>query len=128
MTDIVGQFAFDGASIPPHIDRSQADRGALPFDSISRSATHKTDKGAIWLKGYPRLNNSNALQEVAEQVLDGYFSAGRKIVEKLRGPFALVIVEPAARKCIIAIDRMGIEKLCWGRAGGWVAIGTSASD
>lgn len=128
MTDIVGQFAFDGASIPPHVDRSRADQGPLPFDSISRSATHKTDKGAIWLKGYPRLNNSSALQEVAKQVLEGYLSSGRKVIEKLRGPFALVIVEPAARKCVIGIDRMGIEKLCWGRAGGWVAIGTSASD
>lgn len=128
MIDIAVRIAFDGVSIPPHIERSAISKGPLAYESLAGAMVHGTDYGRIVLKGYPRLGDCRDLAQVAARVLQGYRSKGKEILSDLRGPFALVIVEPAESRCLVAIDRMGVEKLCWARAGGWLSFGTSASD
>ncbi len=46
----------------------------------------------------------------------------------LRGPFALAIADLERRRVLLAIDRMGIERLTWGLSGQTLAFGTSAAD
>jgi asparagine synthase (glutamine-hydrolysing) len=89
---------------------------------------YKNDEGAIAIKGEPRFSGSPDAASVARRVLEAYLSKGAAILSELRGPFALVIFEPSARTCLIAIDRMGVERLAWARSKGWIAVGSSASD
>ena len=129
MTDIAGQVAFNSDQIPSHIERSPAPGGTLPHASLIGPMTYRNDRGAIIaIKGELDFAGSPDADSVARRVLEAYLSKGAGIVSELRGPFALVIFEPTARKCLIAIDRMGIERLAWGRSKGWIAVGSSAFD
>ena len=60
----------------------------------------------------------------AAKVLEAYRRSGAAFLSDLRGPFALAIVLPEEKKVLIAIDRMGIERLTWGRQGDTLAVGT----
>jgi asparagine synthase (glutamine-hydrolysing) len=128
MSDIVGQIAFDGDSIPEHIARQAGIERALPHETLLGPTTYSNESGAIAIKGYPRLGSESDTKTVARRVLEAYLSGGSAILEKLRGPFAVVIFHPELRKCLIAIDRMGIERLAWSRAKGWISVGSSAAD
>ena len=126
MTDIAAQIGFDSDSIPRQFE-PPPDRD-LPYAALSGPTAFENGRGAIIMKGEPRFSGCADAASVAQCVLEAYLSKGAAMLEELRGPFALVILEPAARKCLIAIDRMGIERLCWGRTNGWIAAGSSASD
>jgi asparagine synthase (glutamine-hydrolysing) len=128
MTDIAGQIAFDTGSIPRHIRRNPDPGGSVPHASLSGPISHTNDRGAIAIKGEPSFAGSPDAASVARRVLDAYFSKGVAVLDDIRGPFALLILEPSTRKCLIAIDRMGVERLTWGRNKGWISVGSSASD
>jgi len=129
MTNIAGQIAFNGDQVPNHIERTPDPGGTLPHASLSGPITYRNDRGAmIAIKGELDFAGSPNAGSVARRVLEAYLSKGAAIVSELRGPFALVIFEATARECLIAIDRMGIGRLAWGRSKGWIAVGSSASD
>ena len=128
MTGIAGQVAFDGDSIPEHANRQGSTDSALPYLSLNGPIRHENTQGVIVMQGRPRMGASVDAAEVARQLLEAYLSRGASILGELRGPFSLLIVEPAAGKVLIAIDRMGIERLAWGRSKGWLAVGSSAAE
>lgn len=128
MTDIAGQIAFDGGPIPSHIEPSPDAGGTLRHAFVNGPILYRNESGSIAVKGDLRFAGSQDETSMARLVLEAYLSKGTAILSELRGPFALVIFEPAARKCLIAIDRMGVERLAWGRNNGWIAVGSSASD
>ncbi len=128
MTDIAGQIAFDSGPIPRHIEQTPDPGGTLPHASLNGPVVYRNERGVIAIKGELAFAGSPDAASVARRVLEAYLSKGAVIVSELRGPFALVIFEPTARKCLIAIDRMGIERLAWGRSKGWIAVGSSAAD
>ncbi|MDH3467237.1 MAG: asparagine synthase-related protein [Gammaproteobacteria bacterium] len=128
MTDITGQIAFHKESIPRHIERNTNFGNSLPYMSLSGPITHQSDSGAIAIKGQPRLGVSSDSVVIAQRVLEAYVGTGAAILNELRGPFSVVIFDSSAHKCLIAIDRMGIERLAWGRTRGWVAVGSSVSN
>lgn len=51
----------------------------------------------------------------SEVVLQGYVHWGLGVFSRLRGMFALVIVDPAARRAVMARDGYGIKPLYWTR-------------
>lgn len=80
----------------------------------------------VALKGAPRFGGTDiAADEDALRILNAYRGSGAETVSRLQGPFALVIVLSAEQRVLIAIDRMGIERLAWGRSGNLLAIGSS---
>lgn len=40
------------------------------------------------------------------------------LLAHIHGPFALVLAEPARRRCLLAVDRLGIQPLAWREAAG----------
>lgn len=55
-------------------------------------------------------------------------SRGPSFLEDLTGRFALAIIDEVAGSALLAIDRMGIERLAYTVAGGAIAFSTSAED
>lgn len=55
-----------------------------------------------------------------------YVKHGRSFLSSLTGSFALAIVDESAGLVLLAIDRMGIERLTWTTVGGAIAFGSSA--
>jgi len=48
-----------------------------------------------------------------EGLLAAYQARGKALLEDLRGRFSLAIVDGGRREVLLAIDPMGIERLCW---------------
>ncbi len=118
MQPISGLFRLDSRSAHPHA----AGELSAPIACSAEGAT-------LALKGSVRLGDRPVSStDVARSILDAYRQSGAAFVRKLRGPFALAIHEPKAEKALIAIDRMGIERLAWAVHEGILAFGTSAEE
>lgn len=67
----------------------------------------------VWVQG------SSYRKATPGEVLDAYLECGESLLDGLRGRFALVIGDAARRRVVLAVDPMGIERMCWasGREG-----------
>ncbi|MFN0316537.1 MAG: asparagine synthetase B family protein [Burkholderiales bacterium] len=64
--------------------------------------------------------------KTADAVAASFREHGARAVEQLLGPFALVLFDRRKRRVLLAIDRSGIERLCFSIAGPVLVFGTSA--
>jgi len=62
----------------------------------------------------------------SEGILAAYRARGPALLEDLRGRFSLVIVDGDRRRILLAIDPMGIERLCWAATGEGLVFSDSA--
>lgn len=90
-----------------------------PHRSTEAGTTVALTGGPIWLAG-------KAAHSPAQAVLDAYRGRGAKFLEDLSGRFALAILDQPAGRVLLALDRMGIERLAYARSGGRVVFGSSA--
>lgn len=86
----------------------------------------------VGLSGCPIWRGKGLSRTVADRVLEEialrYAEVGSELLKDLEGGFALAIVDPAARRTMLAIDRMGIESLTWSWQAGRLVFGQSASE
>lgn len=61
-----------------------------------------------------------------EGILAAYGARGMALLEDLRGRFALAIVDGDRKRVMLAIDPMGIERLCWAISGDGLVFSDSA--
>jgi asparagine synthase (glutamine-hydrolysing) len=109
---------------------------ALPDGSFAASVgggNHtSTPRTLALVKGQLRWGASAAASAAtgaaAQQVLDAYARFGVDFLQHLEGGFALAIVDLERRRVLLALDRMGIERLAWQVSGGLIAFGTSAEE
>src|SRR6185437_9532050 len=59
-------------------------------------------------------------------ILRAYRESGDAFLERLGGGFALAVVDRAARRVLLAIDPMGVERLAYAQRGDSVVFSTSA--
>ena len=64
----------------------------------------------------------------AARWLDRLARRGNAAVEDVGGGFSVVIVDTGARQALLAVDRFGIEPLCYRHAGSSLAFADSACD
>jgi asparagine synthase (glutamine-hydrolysing) len=64
----------------------------------------------------------------AHALLDAYATLGERLVERLGGTFALTVVDAPRKRALLAIDRMGVERLCYGLKDGLLAFGATVDD
>ena len=90
---------------------------------------YRQDELVIALKGRPRIAPAPFDgSSIAGSALSLYLQKGPGgLLGRLRGPFALVIVDTASNTVLAAIDRMGIERLCWARNKEGFFFGSSAA-
>lgn len=67
------------------------------------------------------------LESVMEQMVAAYLTSKSQLLGELSGPFALAVLEPAVQRALLAVDRMGIEKLTYSKTGSDLVFGTSAA-
>lgn len=68
-------------------------------------------------------NQAGLLADIAKE----YRKSGQSILASLQGPFALSIVEPGKKRCLLAIDRIGVERMTYSHTGNTFAFGTDAT-
>ena len=88
---------------------------------------------AAAIKGRPRWRDTLLERVASEQgaaaaVLEAYEQQGRRFLTALRGRFALCVLDARSPSALLAIDRFGIERLCFAHSGDDLVFGTSAED
>ena len=100
---------------------SHCDGSAVVRDADLSVALHGA---AIW-RGKPILGAASApLQEI----LEAYRTRGAGLLADLTGPFALAIVDRRRSAALLAVDRMGIERLTYSLSDELLVFATSATD
>jgi asparagine synthase (glutamine-hydrolysing) len=96
------------ATSAPHLQRTEGITVAL-------------SGGPVWLAG-------REAERPAEAVLGAYRASGDALLRDLTGRFALAIVDEPRRRALLALDRMGIERLAYGTRGDTLVFGHSAAE
>lgn len=122
--------------LPPYGDQARhdyAEAGAglhvQGWDNAG-CALHVEDDLWAAIEGEPRWTSA-ALAGIAADngqaaaLCEAYRRYGRDLFAHLRGPFSLAVIEPKARRALLAIDRLGIHTLCYVGAPGAVAFGST---
>ena len=88
------------------------------------------DQGVLAIvKGELRAKGSHlAVTNPARVVAAAYRERGDDFLQGLTGSFAIVVIEPQRRRVLMAIDRMGIERLAFRVSGSTIGFGTSAEE
>jgi asparagine synthase (glutamine-hydrolysing) len=124
MTAIFGYIVLGGTPVPERCRRFFEEPGTA---AARAPLVERMDSGIVAVAGNPTLPGSDG-RSLPARLLAAYRESGPGVLERLRGPFALVIADLARQRVLLAIDRMGIERLAWGRSGAQVAFGTSAAQ
>jgi asparagine synthase (glutamine-hydrolysing) len=93
---------------------------------ITAPAVHRAGPVCVAVQGKPLWPDSPTAANPAVTVHAAYSKHGRAFLERLEGSFALAVVDEAAGSVLLAIDRMGIERMTWTVVGGALAFGSSA--
>lgn len=83
------------------------------------------------LLGRPRWRNPEWARKAAEvghagAAIAAYLRLGERFLDELAGNFALALIDPHQNRAVLAIDRIGIERLCFARTGNGLVFSTSA--
>jgi asparagine synthase (glutamine-hydrolysing) len=73
----------------------------------------------------PQLSDSARRHGPARAIAAGYAEKGTEILKLLEGSFSLAILDGAARKAILATDRMGTRSLCYAADARKLVFGSS---
>jgi asparagine synthase (glutamine-hydrolysing) len=101
--------------------------GGLVFGPFVHSAQGVT----IALRGkpvHPGSEHSESAHDPAARLHAAYSKQGRNFLGALTGSFALAIVDENAGVVVLAIDRMGIERMTWASVGDAIVFGESAES
>lgn len=63
---------------------------------------------------------------LATSLLEGYRKSGQRVLESIRGRFALAVLDGPDQRALLAVDRMGVERLTYTLREGCLVFGTSA--
>lgn len=108
-------------------------RHGLGATQSRRTHLHVEPDVLIALTGAPRFDDPQLAMTAQQQGIGAalaraWRAQGDALPKLLAGSFALAIIEPARARALLALDRMGIERLCYAEAGGILAFGTEAGQ
>lgn len=73
------------------------------------------------------LGTSDAQESVAARLLRSYRRDGRRVLEQLKGSFALAVFDGAQSTALLATDRLGIQPVCYAVQGTALVFGSDAT-
>lgn len=90
-------------------------------------------KIAALLCGHPRwldpaLATTASRDGDAEALLAAYLNYGEGLIDRLGGTFALAVIDGQRSQALLAVDRMGVERLCYSVNDGLLAFGATVDD
>jgi asparagine synthase (glutamine-hydrolysing) len=128
MQDLFGALTIDGSSLP---ERLRASPPGRPFDNgltLHADRIYREAETIVALRGQPRAEHVSFREPAfLRRLLAWYAEEGPACLVRLRGPFALAIIEARSHTALLAVDRMGIETLSWSLDGPTFLFGTSAA-
>ncbi|HKE93962.1 MAG TPA: asparagine synthase-related protein [Povalibacter sp.] len=80
-----------------------------------------------WASGTSGVSG-NLTTDPAAGIGQAYLERGPKFLESLAGSFALAVCDSRTGQTLLAIDRMGIERLAWARTAQGIVFGDSVVD
>lgn len=84
------------------------------------------DGFVVALHGHPfwegARQRTTELPAVAAQVLDAYRREGIGVLERMRGDYAVALLQPAADRALLAVDRMSVRSLVYAAVGSGLAF------
>lgn len=129
MKQLLAQMALSESSPPSHSRRDVDGTDATSNTLLLGPHIYKASRAMLALRGEPRFRNGVSTPDlVGERILEKFLEQRYDFLHELDGPFALIIYRADTRKALIAIDRMGIERLVWSTHDGILAAGTSAKE
>lgn len=93
---------------------------------------HDADTGLIAaVLGRPRWTDGAAAAQAAtwghaSAAIAHYRKRGADLLQDMQGNFALVLIDTRNRRLVLAVDRGGVERLCFAQAGSLLVFSTSA--
>ena len=129
MSAIFGQMALGEAPIRDHVRRNFDPEQFQVKLALRAPIVWRSEHGTVAIKGSPRfVDGPEDPDSIARRILSTYRDEGFDVLKRLRGAFALVVADTHRHRALIAIDRMGIERLVWGVSNQQLSFGSSASD
>jgi len=135
MTQIFGYAGrwattFEPAALRQHAPATLEATEVVPLGALiaTRDAV-RSGKLLVAVRGQPVWTRSGRYTRDGangEGILAAYRARGPALLEDLRGRFSLVIVDGDRRRILLAIDPMGIERLCWAATGEGLVFSDSA--
>ena len=123
----------------PKSDRVQSHQAAGATHGLALRA-HPAEGGwheepglVATVNGYPEWSGPELERISREQgagiaLARAYQMHGKDLFDHLRGPFSLAIIDNAAGRALLAIDRFGVQPLCYGLAGDGALVFGSTTD
>ncbi len=107
------------------------DAAAAVASRLSGSLAMGAEGAIVAVDGHPRFASSALESEAdahgpAQAILAAYAARGEAVLEDVRGPFALAILDPLRDRALLAVDRMGIHALFYARTRQGLVFGTTA--
>lgn len=124
-------LATEGITEPTHLlDLPDASRIAAGPTASSLRHDPRTRCAAAVL-GRPRWTHPGTAaiahdEGQAAAAIARYREAGDRMLEDLQGNFALVLIDFAKGRALLAVDRTGIERMCFAKVGPLLVFSTSA--
>jgi len=117
--------------------RAHAVTGASGLATMSREAAcgNLFQDGALWVafEGTPYFTDPTlqahaANHGMAAAIGECYRRRGTACLDSLHGAFAVAVLDHAARRVLLAVDRLGIRPLCLHAVNGGIVFGTTADS
>ena len=110
--------------------RAPALGSAEPSESRRLSGEFTAENSGVWvgIEGGPAVGSvTRAGPNPAAAVLQTYLKSGIGCLEQVHGSFALAIIDQRDDSVLLALDRLGIERLSYAQRGAAIVFSTSAS-
>lgn len=147
MTGVCGWIGATGDDAPAMLSRMlralgapdgthgmASDGGALGAHSpFALASVHATDGLLAAIDGRPRFDDpalAHAARDTspAAALALAYRRFGTDCLKHVHGSFALAVVDPATRTALLAIDRMGIHRLCFAPVATGLVFGSTCDS
>ena len=107
--------------------------GAASASMFGKASLEVSNDCVAILHGRPRFVDEELAaiareRNPARAVARGWERLGTKLPTVIEGSFALAVLQPAKRRAFLALDRIGIERLCYGERNGDLVFGASAQS
>ena len=105
--------------------RAEATAGVAVFDSLAGATL--LDNGDCWLAcvGHPRLRADGAQGTDAAALLRALQARGRSALTGIGGDFSLAFCDRRTGRSVLAVDRIGVHQLVYGRVGAAMAFAST---
>ncbi|MFP5380852.1 MAG: asparagine synthetase B family protein [Gammaproteobacteria bacterium] len=104
--------------------------GVASCSRFGKAGIHTENGLAAALHGRPRFLDADLAslardRGTAAAAAHGWLRHGDRLPRMMEGSFALVVLEPLKKRAFLALDRMGVERLCYAESSGHLVFGTS---